>query len=124
MIYCLYTLVDITATGQYRGSQSLEKKQQQNFDTVLQTIGLSGNIYYVNPPKKIPATIFGNEQQTCWYFEWQMEIEELFTRDNDPIAILKENFDYVPFIAGLTETVSLDIAFFKLGRNIIFDFKK
>lgn len=124
MIYCLYTLVDITATGQYRGSQSLEKKQQQNFDTVLQTIGLSGNVYYKKPPATVPASIFGNEQQTCWYFEWTMEIEELFTKDGDPIAVLKDTFEYVPFIIGLTETAPLDPAFFKVGRNIIFDFKK
>lgn len=124
MIYCLYTLVDITATGQYRGNQSLEKKQQQNFDTVLQTIGLSGNVYYTTPPKQIPATIFGNEQETCWYFEWRMEIDELFTVDGDPIAKLKDTFEYVPFITELTETVKLDTAFFKLGRNIIFDYIK
>lgn len=124
MIYCLYTLVDITATGQYRGNQSLEKKQQQNFDTVLQTIGLSGNVYYKNPPKKIPAVIFGNDQQSCWYFEWTMEIEELFTKEGDPIAVLKDTFEYVPFIPGLTETAQLEPAFFKLGRNIIFDYIK
>lgn len=124
MRYCLYTLVDITATGRSRGPNSLERHQQQNFDTVLQTIGLSGNVYYDKDPEVIPADIFGNADHKCWYFEWHMEIEELFSKDNDPIAVLKNIFEYVPFIPNLTESVKFDKPFFKLGRNIIFDFKR
>ena len=124
MLYKLYTLVDISATGQLRGGNSLERHQQQNFDTVLQTIGLKGNVYYDNKPIIIPGDIFGNEQQRCWYFEWTMELDELFLRDGDPIAELKEIFEYVPFIPNLTETASFDKPFFKLGQNIIFDFRK
>jgi len=51
MIYCLYTLVDITATGHYKSRNDLERLQQQNFDTVMQTIGLAGNIYYERAPE-------------------------------------------------------------------------
>lgn len=123
MIYCLYTLADITPTGQHRGPQSLEKSQQQNFNTVIQTIGLTGNIYYDKEPTKVPASIFGIENKSCWYFEWSMEIPELFTKNGDPIAVLKDNFEYVPFITGLTEDVTLDKPYFKLGQNIIFDYK-
>lgn len=124
MIYCLYTLVDITVTRQFHGGDLLARHQQQNFETVIQTIGLSGNVYYKKNPEKIPAIIFGNENINCWYFEWEMEIEELFSKDGDPIAVLKEAFQYVPFISGLTEEVQLDKSFFCLGQNIIFDFKK
>lgn len=123
MIYCLYTLVDITATGQYRSRNDLERLQQQNFDTVIQTIGLAGNVYYDNPPKVIPAEIFGNEKEKCWYFEWTMEIDNLFERDGDELYRLKELFEFVPFITGLEESVQFDKPIFKLGRNIVFDFK-
>lgn len=123
MKYCLYTLVDITATGQYRSRNDLERHQQQNFDTVIQTIGLAGNVYYENPPEIIPADIFGNAEQRCWYFEWRMELEHLFEVNGDEIYRLKELFEYVPFIPNLTETVKFDKPIFKLGRNIIFDFK-
>ena len=122
MIYSLYTLVDITATGQLRGGNNLERHQQQNFDTVLQTIGLKGNVYYEKNPIIIPADIFGNSNQKCWYFEWTMEIEELFTKNGDPIAELKDIFEYVPFISGLTETAKFEKSFFRLGQNIIFNF--
>ena len=48
MIYCLHTLVDITNTGVWRKEAGNEKlrDQQQNFNTVLQTIGLRANIEY------------------------------------------------------------------------------
>lgn len=123
MIYCLYTLVDITATGQYRSRNDLERLQQQNFDTVIQTIGLAGNVYFDHPPKVIPADIFGNEKESCWYFEWQMEIDHLFEANGDEIHRLKELFQFVPFITGLSETAQFDKPIFKLGKNIIFDFK-
>jgi hypothetical protein len=124
MLYCLYTLVDITATGHHRSGEKLERNQQQNFDTVTQTIQLSGNMYYDSSPKKIPADIFGRPDISCWYFEWRMEIEELFSKDGDNIGRLKDSFEYVPFISGLTEQVVFDKPLFKLGQNIIFDFKQ
>lgn len=124
MIYCLYTLADITATGQLRSSNSLERNQQQNFDTVLQTIGLCGNVYYKTPPKKVSADIFGSSSDNCWYFEWSMEIEGLFEEGGDPIKKLKDIFEYVPYIPDLTETVKFEQACFKIGRNIIFSYKE
>lgn len=124
MIYCLHTLVDITATGHYKSRNDLERLQQQNFDTVIQTIGLAGNVYYEKSPSAIPATIFGNDKQTCWYFEWRMEIEHLFEVDGDELARLKDLFEYVPFIVGLSETVQFERPMFKLGHNIIFDYKQ
>jgi hypothetical protein len=124
MLYCLYTLADITATGQHHGGQKLERSQQQNFDTVMQTIQLSGNMYYERKPEIIPAAIFGRNNDNCWYFEWRMEIPNLFLKDSDPIAVLKDLFQFVPYIGGLTEPVKFEPTVFKLGQNIIFDFKQ
>lgn len=122
MIYSLYTLADITNTGVFKSRSDLERSQQQNFDTVLSTIGLSGNVYFRNPPKIIGADIFGAPNERCWYFEWTMELEYLFHVDDDPIARLKQNFEFVPFISGLTETVKFEKPIFMLGRNIIFNY--
>ena len=119
MIYSLYTPVDITATGLHRGADKLERYQQQNFDTVIQTIGLSGNVYYEKPPQVITGDIFDVPEHRCWYFEWRMELEGLFEVDGDVLARLKDNFEYVPFISGLTESTQLKHPFFKLGSNII-----
>lgn len=124
MLYCLYTLADITATGQHHGGEKLQRNQQQNFDTVMQTIQLSGNMYYDKKPILIPAAIFGREDIDCWYFEWSMEIPNLFKQESDPIGVLKDLFQYVPYISGLSESIQFEPSIFKLGQNIIFDFKQ
>jgi len=124
MIYYLTTLVDITATYRHRIERSVERNQQQNFDTVCQTIGLCGNLYFEQAPQVITSDIFGTLQK-CWYFEWTMEIEHLFDRELDPIARLRDIFEYVPFITDLTESVNLaDAPFFINNRNITFGFKQ
>ncbi|NDG30394.1 hypothetical protein EB118_10015 [bacterium] len=124
MIYYLYTLVDITATGIYKSRTDLERSQQQNFDTVLAAISLCGNLSYDHGPSMVDGSIFGVPKERCWYFEWEMQAEQVFQVDNDPIARLKESFEYVPFISGLNESVKFDRPFFKLGRNIIFSFRQ
>lgn len=124
MIYSLYTLVDITNTGVYRSRTDLERLQQQNFDTIIGVISLSGNIYYDQSPQKIKADIFGMSEEDCWYFEWRMELDGQFEKENDPIYKLKQGFEYVPYIPNLTETVKFERPIFVLGRNIIFDFKQ
>lgn len=121
MKYCLYTTVDITETGLYRGGDELLCNQQQNFDTIVQTIGLCGNIYFEQTPRVIPSNKFADK---TWYFEWQMELDDLFKRDNDHVAILRDIFEYVPFIPNLTETAKFDIPMFKVNQNIIFDYEK
>ena len=124
MIYSLYTLVDITATGQYKSRNDLERLQQQNFDTVIQTIGLAGNVYFDYPPEIQTTDKFGTPDQRCWYFEWRMEIDHLFEVDGDELYRLKDLFEYVPVITNLTETATFDRPFFKLGQNIIFNGKQ
>jgi hypothetical protein len=124
MIYSLYTLVDITATGHYRSRNDLERLQQQNFDTVIQTIGLAGNVYYQEQPIIVKADIFDKPNDLCWFFGWSMELDHLFEKDGDELVKLKELFEYVPIITGLTETAEFEKPIFKVGDNILFDFKK
>lgn len=123
MIYSLYTLVDITYTGVYRSKSDLERLQQQNFDTVIGVISLSGNVYYDDPPKKISAGMFGMPNEECWYFEWRMELDGQFEKENDPIFKLKQGFEFVPYIPSLTEKIQFERSIFMLGRNIIFDYR-
>lgn len=121
MIYQLYTTVDITETGVYHGNNDMKRNQQQNFDTVVQTIGLCGNVYYDSSPIIINSNKFPNK---TWFFEWRMELDDIFKKDTDHIAVLKELFQYVPFIPSLTETAKFDTPIFKIYGNIIFDYKK
>lgn len=120
MIYSLYTLVDITCSGVYYGPPSVQKDQQQNFNTVIQTIGLLGNMSYTTPPRRIPAHVFGMEREFCWHFSWTMDATDVFVKGDDPIGNLKTTFALVPFIKNLTETVEFERPAFVVDRNIIF----
>lgn len=128
MRYKIYTLVDITKTGQYRNEQGreLSRLQQQNFDTILQTIGMRANLSYVSPPTvKIdrPSNydLDGDDLANIWIFEWQVDHEDLFSHNGDALYRLREDFELVPYISGLTETVKYDPAIFRPGINISFE---
>ncbi len=128
MRYKIYTLVDITKTSQYRNEpgRELARLQQQNFDTVIQTIGMRANLSYLNPPKvKIDMpekyNMIGAELSNIWVFDWEVDKEDLFLYDDDDLYRLKEDFDLVPYISGLTETVKKEPAIFRPGENISFE---
>lgn len=128
MRYKIYTLVDITKTGQYRNElgRELARHQQQNFDTVLQTIGMRANLSYLSPPKvkiDVPKNynLVGDELANIWVFDWEVDKEDLFLHNDDDVYRLKEDFDLVPYISGLTETVNQSPAIFRPGVNISFE---
>ena len=114
MEYRLVTLIDITATGQYRPEAGREKaqNQQQNFDTILQTLNLRGNTYFTVKPKQFEANAkqYGfafSKTMTMWQFEWRMEIDDIFTAKGDPLYWLKRDFNHIPIIPNLDEMIVL-----------------
>jgi len=126
----IYTTVDITNTGQYRtepGKES-DRWREQNFQTVLQTLGIRGNISYRKSPiqMEISGHIFGfntNNIIRVWQFDFSTEREHLFEKENDPVGYMIEDFDAVPFISGLDESMEQNYDVFVtegLARNIIF----
>ena len=103
----LTTLVDITETGARRGEDPLAYRQQQNFLTVLQTIGLRTNIEYFSGPKVITGVpkekSLGSdykEEQTIWQFEFTSPAPDSLTLD-----MLNNDFNLIPIITDLAETV-------------------
>lgn len=128
MRYRLYTLVDITETGQYRNEpdKMMARCQQQNFNTVTQTIGMRANVYYDNPPKIIndvpkKFNMDGDEESSIWVFDWDVELEFAFRDGDDELAFLKNDFNLVPYIADLKETIKYNPAVFRPGVNISFE---
>ena len=128
MHYKLYTLVDITNTKQHQNSAENRqaRSQQQNFDTVIQTIGMRANVDYTKPPEvtidvpkkyNLDSAVFSN----IWIFEWRVEREFLFLDDNDDVGYLKQLFNLVPYIPGLTETMTSSKPIFLPGKNIAFE---
>ncbi len=130
MEYRLITLVDITATGQYRydPARQKEQNQQQNFDTILQTLGLRGNTYFTVKPKTFEANAKSlgfniNKTVKVWQFEWTMEIDDIFAHKGDPLYWLKHDFNLIPIIPDLDENAVLKRPTFVTSgtdTNIIF----
>jgi hypothetical protein len=130
MDYKLYTLVDITHTKQYRNESGKEQArfQEQNFQTVLQILGIRANIHFVDAPAitEVKGKLIGfdtNEILRVWRFDFYTERDHLFESDNNPIGYLLQDFHLVPYISGLNELMQQDHAVFNTsdpGKNISF----
>jgi hypothetical protein len=105
MIYRISTLVDITNTNARRGEDPIAYRQNQNYLSVLQTIGMRTNIEFISleqENKSLTDMNFGSNfkgKQNVWTFTFEVEREGYLTVDN-----LVEDFDLVPFIPELEET--------------------
>ena len=112
MEYKLYTLVDISHTGQFRSDPATDnlRWKEQNFQTVLQTLGMRANISYNVKP--VMLTVKGrlvgfntDEIINIWQFDFYTERDFLFENDGDPVGFLKDDFEMVPYIPGLNEMI-------------------
>ena len=106
MRFKLHTLVDITETKARRGDDYTLVRQQQNFLTVLQTIGLRVNPSYNTSPivvEAVPKSFnLGTEykgKHRVWTFVFEIEYQ-----DGTDIETMISDFEYVPIISGLDET--------------------
>lgn len=128
-----YTLIDITNTGVYRPSTQLvtERNQQRNWETVVQVIGLRTqpiDIISAQTSKTVSMTgrEFGSyyrSSQCCWKFMFFVEHNHVFGPAEHPTKFLEQDFDQIPIITGLTETVALpDPVFYTTGilKNLYF----
>ena len=130
MDYKLYTLVDITHTGQYRNEAGKEQQryQEQNFNTVLQTLGLRSNIWYEHGPQmlEVGGRLIGFDTDDVirvWRFDWRVEQHNVYTENGDALSFLKQDFHLVPYISGLGEAMEQSYAVFNTdnpGANIVF----
>ena len=58
-----------------------------------------------------------------WRFDFETDREDLFEKDNDPVGLLKDDFNLVPYINGLDELMEQKYAVFVSrgdGKNIVF----
>lgn len=113
--FTIYTLVDITQTKQYRKELGKEKQksQQQNFDMVIQTIGMRTNPSFISGPTVINdqlnkhkfGTVFSGTHN-IWVFHFFTEHKDtLMDNNNNPCGLLLQDLNFVPFISSLDETV-------------------
>lgn len=123
--YKLHTLIDITETHARRGDDPKAYKQQQNWMTLIQTLGLRCNPIVTHQESESTGVAkynFGTKhkgKQQVWtvYFDFE------HADDND-LEFLNQDFDLVPIATDLDETVKLENAIFQTKSselcNIVF----
>ena len=106
MKYELLTLADITETKAKFDKNDSAWHQQQNFLTVLQTIGLRVNITYKDSTEVIDITAkqagFGTVykgKNKAWKFVFETDFD-----DATNIETMTNDFNMVPIITNLDET--------------------
>jgi hypothetical protein len=126
MRFKLLTLIDITATGARRGDDYMQVKQQQNYLTVVQTIGIRSNPEIANLPKKqlidVSTAGFGSAytgEKSVWSLDFNFGLNQSHNLD-----MLKTDFDLVPVIGDLNEDIKIEDWVFRSNdatlRNIVF----
>lgn len=124
MKFIVETLIDITETGARKGQEKLPYNQQQNYQTLIQTIGLRVNLTANKKPTIVTksAKEFGTRyvgEQKIWVFTFDVDYEGALTLD-----ILENDFDLVPIITNLNESVKINTSVFRTKdskeKNIIF----
>ena len=114
--YQIVTLVDITRSQPERNeTDEIKIGQQSNFNSLLQAIGLRSNVTWsVNPKKytgRLPDPLDG--KATHWIWEFDVEREDVFLKDGDPVGLLKDDLHNVPVIGLLENSADLDPAAFQ-----------
>jgi len=130
MEYKLYTLVDITHTRQHRSEPGKEhlRWKEQNFQTVLQTLGIRANVTFAQAPDvtEVRGSLVGFDTDKIirvWRFDFNTDRDDLYESNGDPVKFLVEDFTLVPYISGLDEDMEQQYAVFNPedpGKNITF----
>ena len=120
--FSILTLLDITETKQHRKEpgRELEWQQQQNFQMLLQVIGLRVNPLYRSGPTVDEVNLkdyhFGSSYkgtQQVWTFNFEIEYDGGFADTlGRQEGLLVSDLHFVPMITDLTETVKLAIPMF------------
>ena len=114
--YQIVTLVDITRTSPTRSETDQHAlAQQANFNTLLQSIGLRSNVEWTVDPIEssgsLPYPLEGRANYWTWIFE--VERDQVFTKDGNPVGLLLEDLHGVPVIAQLNNSIDIDPAVFQ-----------
>lgn len=120
--YKIVTLIDITRTQSSKlDSDEYKLKQQSNFNSLRQSIELRSNLEWSRDPQKkngrLPEDIQG--KAIHWIWEFEVERDEIFLKDDDPVALLKQDLHGVPIVPDLDNSETIEPAVFQTeGDNL------
>ena len=127
MRFKVQTLIDVTQTNARRGEDRYEIMQQQNFLTMIQTLGLRVNPIFEQAPAIQTVSVdklgFGKKykgKHKVWTFYFEIDYA-----DGLDESMLIDDFHIVPVIGDLDETINdkdnrAFISKNKQSTNIIF----
>lgn len=115
MRFEVYTLVDITRTGARKGEDQKLYQQQQNYLTVLNTIGLRVNPIIKKDPKQVDEHPAFGKQYDNVERVWMLEFEIDYGATD--VELLKNDFNLVPFFSNLDETTVFENDIFVTSDN-------
>ena len=117
--YTAHTLVDISNTND-RYSDKLSFYQQQNLNTLIQTIGLRSQPLDAkigcNMAQDIVEYGFGTEYKglhTVWRLDFSIEHSNVFANNDDKTFYLKNDSDGVAIYTKLEETAEINSKVFE-----------
>jgi hypothetical protein len=122
------TLVDITRTNVFKESINLHKKKQQdNFQTLHQTLEMRAIIFTELDPYIVEMDWseygYGKNEKT-WVWEIYTERDDLFNIEGDPKGAMEQDAEFIPFTAGCDESVKFENTFWSSKikpTNILFE---
>jgi len=118
MRFQIKTLVDVTETQARKGQDKKLVNQQDNFNTLYNTIGLRTNpsdFKITTETQSLTDLTFGKKykgKQKIWTIEFFVEQEA-----STSVDMMIDDFDLVPIITGLDETIKLDTDMFITSKN-------
>lgn len=116
MRFNMFTLIDITETHARRGDDKFRIHQQQNYQSVIQTIGIRANPIVIDSSNdvqdisKMPFGYKGNHKLWKLCFEFDLT-------DAHSIEQLIEDMHMIPIIPELDETIKTN-AFYTKDHKI------
>lgn len=114
--YKIITLIDITRSNPAReNTDKIKLGQQANFNSLLQAIGLRSNVSWLRDPQKhtgtLPDRIGGKAAH--WIWEFDVERDEVFLKDGDPVGLLVDDLHGVPIVDLLENSTDIVPAAFQ-----------
>lgn len=119
--YEIITLVDITRSNPQRSdSDRLRQGQQANFNSLIQAIGMRSNVEWNDDPKMSKGTV-PNQNFKAEYWSWQFEVEreQVFELNGNPVGLLIQDLNGVPIIPDLSNSVVIEPAAFQTQGSAI-----
>ena len=109
-LFKLVSVVDITRSRPSRSeTDHLKLGQQANFNSLIQAIGIRSNVEWDQDPEcltgRLPDLIDG--AATYWIWEFYIERDNVFQKDNDPAGLLLGDLQGVPVVNLLNNSADI-----------------